>query len=188
MTAKGKSSALKTRTNIKTCGIVVIITMVTAILCGVGIMSIYVMANDLDTSTENIEQTIYDIYGTLTQQAAFREIATERVALTTPGTTQKTAEIQAGEVTSTSMIVSARTPDPVENQAVMPSTPLQTQTPLISEQVFSCDCSKRYDCSDFPSQTEAQICFLRCGGSFVNNWSNLDSDNNGQACKSLTYP
>jgi hypothetical protein len=186
MTAKGKSSALKTRTNIKTCGIVVIITMVTAILCGIGIMSIYVMANDLDTSTENIEQTIYDIYLTLTQQAAFREITTEMVTLATPGTAQKTAEIQVGEVTSTSMIVSARTPDPVENQAILPITPLQTQ--LLPEQVFSCDCSKRYDCSDFPGQTEAQICFLKCGGSSVNNWSNLDSDNNGQACKSLTYP
>lgn len=48
-----------------------------------------------------------------------------------------------------------------------------------------CNCYIDYDCKDFSSHAEAQACFESCGGSPGNNWSRLDSDNDGSACESL---
>jgi hypothetical protein len=46
----------------------------------------------------------------------------------------------------------------------------------------NCNCNKEYNCKDFYSHSDAQSCYISCGG---NNWSGLDRDNNGLACESL---
>lgn len=49
----------------------------------------------------------------------------------------------------------------------------------------SCNCRQDYDCKNFTTHSAAQSCFVSCGGSKTKNWSNLDSDGDGQACESL---
>jgi len=47
----------------------------------------------------------------------------------------------------------------------------------------SCSCSSNiYNCDDFSSHTEAQSCFVKCGGTRTD-IHQLDRDNDGSACE-----
>lgn len=66
-------------------------------------------------------------------------------------------------------------PTPVPTHTFMPFVTLDT-----SKQP-ACDCSKRYECSDFTSHDDAQACYNAC-----NDYnSRLDPDRDGIACESL---
>lgn len=64
------------------------------------------------------------------------------------------------------------TPLPVRSQPIIPIAPPGG----------GCNCSIDYDCGDFSTQSQAQACYVSCGG---NNWSRLDADYDGYACESL---
>jgi len=66
-------------------------------------------------------------------------------------------------------------PSPVPTSTFMPFVTLNPATQAI------CDCSKKYDCSDFATHAEAQACFNAC-----NDYnSKLDLDRDGIACEGL---
>jgi endonuclease YncB( thermonuclease family) len=62
--------------------------------------------------------------------------------------------------------------------------PTRTFVPFVTldnSQNPACDCSKRYECSDFPTHDQAQACYNAC-----NDYnSRLDLDRNGIACEEL---
>jgi hypothetical protein len=63
-------------------------------------------------------------------------------------------------------------------------TPVPTHTfvPFVTVNPnAACDCSIRYECSDFQTHTAAQTCFNAC-----NDYnSRLDEDHDGLACENL---
>ena len=77
-------------------------------------------------------------------------------------------------------------PAPTVAPKVVP-TAAPTNAPPIATQVAPCNCSvEDYDCKDFRTQREAQMCFDYCGGSKTNNVFRLDgNDHDGKVCESL---
>jgi micrococcal nuclease len=57
-----------------------------------------------------------------------------------------------------------------------------SQPGATSQPIGGCNCSVDYNCDDFSTHSEAQACYVSCGG---NNWAGLDRDNDGSACESL---
>jgi endonuclease YncB( thermonuclease family) len=66
-------------------------------------------------------------------------------------------------------------PTPVPTRTFVPFVTLEQANPA------GCDCSKRYECSNFSTHEEAQSCFNLC-----NDYSSkLDDDHDGIACENL---
>lgn len=73
------------------------------------------------------------------------------------------------------------------NKKATPTVKASAKKPTATKgaSTSSCNCRQDYDCKNFTTHSTAQSCFVSCGGSKTKNWSNLDSDGDGQACESL---
>ena len=158
--------------------LIAIITIGMVIFFAVGIAIFYVTANDIYQSINNTNQSINNIYSIMTIAASTQEQKLE------VSTSTSTAQVTINS--SESLLTPSPTTAPTQTQKAQPVLSLSaTQPPPFA----SCDCKKIFSCSDFSSPNEAQNCFLACGGSSTNNWSNLDNDQDGYACNiSTTYP
>ncbi len=67
-------------------------------------------------------------------------------------------------------------------------TPTLTITPTPTLDPAKCNCSEDlYNCGDFASRGDAQICFDRCLQESGEDIHRLDNDKDGTACESYSY-
>ena len=160
----------------KTSKIVLFIVILISGCCLIGLFySIF-----LDGEVDSTNTTQREIVIPTIAQTQIPEVTNTKIVLPS---VESTSSYPTIVMVPTKLISS--TPLPTRTTFVLPTATAFTSSQPINPGSSLCTCSLDYNCSDFSSHFTAQTCFNSCGGSSSFNWSQLDSDGDGQACESL---
>ncbi len=120
---------------------------------------------------------------TATLPAASTPVPPSPIPATTK-TPTRPATIQAAASATRSPATTAPTWTPRPNVVVLPTSTTGSSSALAAE--CPCDRGNALNCPDFTSQSQAQICYIKCGG-LGSDIHDLDRNEDGTACEDTPY-
>ena len=100
------------------------------------------------------------------------------------GITASEVSITPAVIGTSHMLVGSDTPAPAE---VVTTSTKPIPIVLSGQEAATCDCSgDRYNCKDFKTHVDAQVCYEYCISQGKGDVHRLDADSDGIACKGLS--